>query len=106
MTSTSRKPYARANSVRSYWRRRLSRCSRTCAVVDWRTYTTARRLSTLEGNSLGIIASLAVSRWPHGLQQQTRERGDDAPASVAVEGKDPLPLQRKRHLRCRRRLAG
>src|SRR5438552_18031403 len=37
-------PSRAASSTNTYWRAVDSVCSRTCAIVDWRTYTIALRL--------------------------------------------------------------
>src|SRR5262245_55051057 len=43
-TRAAAQPRRAASSTSAYWRAVDSVCSRTCAIVDWRTYTIALRL--------------------------------------------------------------
>src|SRR5215468_2953247 len=61
-------PSATARSTRAYWRRVDSPCSITCAAVDCRIYTTARR-SRCDRLILPLIAHLALLRDEPAVRQ-------------------------------------
>src|SRR5580692_3419452 len=74
MISTSTKPRWRATSTRSYWRRLLSRLVITWDCVDWRTYTTALRLSTVAGSRSALVIGKLLDAHAGCLQQHLSQR--------------------------------
>jgi hypothetical protein len=77
ITVTDTKPTASAAFARSYCRRWLSRLPVTCAMVDWRTYTTAAR-PRWSGVILGLIRASQLRLGDQSLQQKIGQGLDQA----------------------------